>query len=99
MPMVGPDSEMFHNDVQFRCLLAEQLLQAISHGTDPHPTTPARYPDEVVLDEDHRPVIVSIGVSQRHIIAHNRLSVTRGANSSPRLKPGAFLACVTKGFR
>jgi hypothetical protein len=68
MQVVRLNSEMFDGDFELFGFLTKQLFEPIRDGSNEHLASPARYPDEVILEHGHGASIVSVARQDRQIL-------------------------------
>src|SRR5215217_2391407 len=92
--VVWPDGKMLDFDAKLFGFLAEQRFKPVRDGSDQHLAASARYPDEMILEHDNRPSVVSVACCHKHSVAHrkgeNTLFLMRAGDSSSPLKREAF---------
>jgi hypothetical protein len=68
--VVGPDGKMLNLYAKLFGFLAEQRFKPVRDGSDQHLAASARTPDEMILERDNRPSVVSVACGHKHSVAH-----------------------------
>jgi hypothetical protein len=68
--VVGPDGKMLNLYAKLFGFLAEQRFKPVRDGSDQHLAASARTPDEMILERDNRPSVVSVACCHKHSVAH-----------------------------